>query len=272
MSERFKILIGVPSSGQISESAAQASYLASFKHDVERTASCDSGPNFNRCWTTALNGGQAGKYTHFAMLHADIAIMPGEDQDRWADCMVEEMEAHEADFISTPMAIKDHRGLTSSGVGNPDNRWNPWKRFTVAELEKLPVTFSIHNTAYRDKFLLHNHALCMWDLRKPRWYRSVNGVNRFTFNFEEKIELVNGVWRCTQESEDWAYSRRLWEDGARTFISRRIRCLHHGGMSFANWGESGTWKVDHDTESQWKESIEPEADPSKSLQYCSVGD
>lgn len=247
-----KVLLGVPSSGQISEASAQASWLPSLLHQVDRIPSCLSGPNFNACWVTAMNAGMRGHYCYFAMMHTDLGVVEETEGKRWVDILVEELEAHQAAFISVPMAIKDHRGLTSSGIGNPENRWNPWKRFTVRELETFPETFGIEDTDEPGRFLLHNHALCLFDLRWLGWYLpNRDGTARAVFNFTEKIELVEGVWARYQDSEDWAFSRCLWEMGARTVITRKIKTIHQGGMNYANWGEGGIWERDEDTRSQW---------------------
>lgn len=250
---RYRVLLGVPSDGRLHDSSAQASFLASFDHDVDRLASSNSGPNFNTCWCAGLNASRQKRCTHFGMIHADLAIEDTEPGRRWLDMLIEEMEKAGADFISVPMAIKDARGLTSSGIGNPSNRWNPWRRFTKAELESLPVTFNARDIGYGDKFLLHNHALCVWDMRKPIWQQpNTMGHTRAVFNFSEKIELVGEEWVRWQESEDWAFSRDLWAMGAQTVITRRVHVIHHGGMGFPNHGTGGLWEHDDATQSQWQ--------------------
>lgn len=247
---RHKILLGVPSSGTISEASAEASWLCSLHHDVDRVPSCMSAPNFNNVWCAALNG--RGKYTHFAMMHTDIAVKEEEPGKRWLDLLVEEMEATQADFVSCPVAIKDHHGLTSSGIGDPYNRWNPYRRFTLRELATLPQRFDARDAGYGDKFLLHNHALCLWDMRRPFWYYpDDNGSCRAVFNFSEDIRLVDGKWVRYQESEDWAFSRALWQLGARTYITQRITVLHQGGMTFPNKGDYG-WEHDEATKANWQ--------------------
>lgn len=250
----YKVLLGVPSSGTLSEQSAQASWLPSLKHAVTRFPSCNSGPNFNACWAVALNGGMSGQFTHFAMVHADVGVVEDEEGLRWLDRLLEEMDSVKADFLSCPVAIKDVRGLTSCGIGDPENRWNPWKRFTVPELADFPKTFCAADVGYADKFLNHNHGLCVWDLRNPKWYEpDENNSNKFIFNFTEDLELVNGVWKRKQDSEDWAYSRQLWKEGMRTFITTRVKVTHQGGMDYGNWGEGGTFlNGDEDTAANWR--------------------
>lgn len=271
-----RILLSVPGTGMLCESAAQASWLASLHHKVDRIPSNVSGPNFNACLAHALNACEEGKYTHFAMMHTDIQVVEKRETcrdcggkkcekcddvgvciyDRWLDVLMEEMEKVNADFISVPMAIKDHRGVTSSGIGNPDNRWNPWRRFCVNEFGQWPETFCAADIGYGDKYLNHNHALCLWDMRKPLWWQiDDTGSISAMFNFTEQIirDPHSRKWVRWQDSEDWAFSRRLWEIGARTYITSRIKTLHHGGISYENSGDWGLWKSgDEDTASQWR--------------------
>ncbi len=250
----MKILMGVPSSGTISEGSAQASWLVSLHHEVDRIPSCASGPNFNRVWCNALN---QKKYTHLAMIHADLTVLEEEENMRWGDILVEELEAHDADFISVPMAIKDMRGVTSCGIGDEEAGWFPYRRFCTNEFPKFPKTFTAADTGHPGKFLLHNHALCMWDMRKPLWrVPNEDGTCRFTFNFTERIILNDDVWITQQDSEDWAFSRDLWKAGAKTLITSRIKTHHHGSMNFANYGDSGTYKNgDEDTAEFWRKLV-----------------
>jgi len=251
---RLRVLLGVPGSGMLSEEVAQSSFHACLKHDVFRVPSCTSGPNFNKVWTTALNG----DWDILAMMHTDITILEKQPHwmgtsQRWCDVGIDELLKGGYDFLSTPMAIKDIRGITATGIGNPRNRFNPWKRFTTAELESIPMTFTIDDTPYKDKFLIHSGALCFWDMRKPLWRKpNLDGTCRFIYNFTETILKVDGSWVCMQESEDWAYSRALWEAGAKTAVTRKICYLHQGRFDFPNFGDGGTHAVDEDTAPQWR--------------------
>jgi hypothetical protein len=150
--------------------------------------------------------------------------------------------------------------LASSGVGNPQNRWNPWRRWTKRELEGFPMTFRLEDTGYQpgSKYLLHNHACCMWDMRKPLWYEpDTQGCCRFVFNFTERIVLVGENWETQQDSEDWAFSHDLWRHGAKTFITRRLKIIHMGGIGFENWGNTGLYQNgDEDTAPQWRKELE----------------
>lgn len=251
-------MLGVPSSGSLSDQSATASFHASLNHQIHRQPSFQSGPNFNACWCAALNAAKRGLITHHAQMHTDLTVVEREEGKRWLDILAEEMDEHDLDFISVPMSIKDHRGVTSSGIGDPFNRWTPFRRWTVVELGKMPATFTAEDVGYGDKFLLHNNALCLWDMRKPIWFEpGDDGFMPVIFNFTEQIVLHDGEYRKVQESEDWAFSRTLWKVGARTALTRRIRTIHHGSIGYPNWEEEGE-KVyayrdgDEDTAANWR--------------------
>jgi hypothetical protein len=250
----MRVLLMVPSGGSLCEGSGQASWLPALHHKIDRFPSYMSGPNFNNCWVHALNYAKQGKIDLAAMVHADLKVVEDEEGKRWIDRLYEEMESGGFDFISAPMAIKDHRGLTSSGIGNPENRWTPWRRFTTAELETMPRTFTAEDAGYPDKFLLHNHGLCLWDMRKPVWYETdAEDCVKAVFNFEERIKLVGEEFVREMDSEDWAFSRRMWELGAKTAITTRIKTIHYGSAGYPNWGCEGTYKDgDEDTKDQWQ--------------------
>lgn len=250
---RYKILLGQPGSGTLTEGAAKAAYLASLHHDVERVPSCHSGPNFNNIWCGALNAGRLGRYSHLVMCCADMDVIEDQPGTRWLDRMVEDMDRTGADFLSATTSIKDHRSVLSSGIGNPKDRWNPWRRFTTKELKNLPEVFSAEDIGYPEKYLLHNQHLCLWDLRKPLWYApDAKGEIPFVFNFSERILALEGGFHLEQESEDWAFSRTLWEGGAKTFVTRRVHTQHPGMITFDNQEEGSYQHGDEDNAPRWR--------------------
>ncbi len=281
----MRIILGVPSSGTVSWTSATAAMLGSRKHQVYVMPSCQSGPNYNSCLVAALNECEKGHFDLHAQIHADLAVVDkkvacrdcrGEGcdacfhtgktiEDGWLDIEVDELLAHNADFISAAMAIKDHRLVTSCGIGNPATRWNPWRRFTTKELARsLPPTFSAADIGYGDKYLIHSHALCVFDMRKKFWWQTDStGCIRAMFNYEQRIfRDTDGLWKVIQDSEDWAFSRRLWELGAKSVITSKVKTFHHGSVSFENDSELGSWQDgDEDTASQWRAT-----DPVKNLE------
>lgn len=268
MSERYRIMVGVPSGGAIYEGCTDVGWLASLKHDVIRQASTTEGLNFNMLLATALHGGLNGQYTHAAITHTDIRVVEEEVGLRWADRLIEEMETHKVSFISVPNAIKDVRGLTSSGIGDPTDPWHPFRRFTTQELLDMPRTFTAENVGYGDKYLLHNEALSMIDLRDPLWYQTdENGRTLVDFNVTEAIVLENGgkpmCWgsggsaKKDQDTEDWRWSYCLWKQGIKTALTTRIELLHRGWNWWSNKSDCLMYKDgDRDTISKWRPSPE----------------
>jgi len=214
--------------------------------------------DFNLLWTDAQNQFEAGRITHFAMLHGDIVPDPTQ---YWLDILLEEMDARDADLVSVPVPLKDLQGVTSSGICNPANPWGAYRRFTQWEiLHELPETFNAAMAGYADRPLLHNTACWVCDLRKPV-FREVNddGTLRTMFRFPEKIiRTAEGPWTKVQESEDWCLSRELWERGARnTWITRRVRLTHRGGMEWPNWEDFGDGRHgDIATADRWRADLE----------------
>jgi hypothetical protein len=250
----FNILLGVPSGGLLTEQSAQASWLCSNDHNVLRLPCCQPGLNFNPLWAEALNRGARGEITHFAMMHADLSVVEDEEGKRWLDRLVEEMEFKGVPFLSVPNAIKDARGVTSCGVGDPLDRWVPFRRWTLRDLEALPMTFTASEVGYRDKFLLHNEALCLMDMRDPRWYVPDRfGKCRFLFGVYEDVSLLGDVWVRRQETEDWSFSRDVWLAGIPSAITRRVKMYHLGQVPFPNHGDVGEFRNgDENLAGKWR--------------------
>lgn len=256
----MKVLLGVPSSGSPCEESALASWLCSLKHEVVRIPSCTEGLNFNSLWCSALNGGMHDGFTHFAMMHTDIHVVEDEPELRWIDRLMEEMDSVGADFISTPNVIKDIRGVTSCGIGNKDNRWCPYRRFTTRELKALPRTFNAADAGYPDRYLLHNEALCLFDMRKPLWYIPDQQMRvRCDFNVDEEIKLEGGRWVRRQETEDWKFSRMIAEMGAKSYITSRVELIHYGRIGYSNKSDEISFlNGDENTAEFWrKKDVQP---------------
>jgi hypothetical protein len=214
--------------------------------------------DFNILWTDAQNAFNRGEITHFAMLHGDITPDPSQ---RWLDILLEEMDARGASLVSSVSPLKDNRGLTSSGICDLNDSWRPWRRFTMKEIhESLPETFDNVGAGYPDKPLLHNTGLWVCDLRKEV-FRKLNERNELDlyFNFPTRaVRGLSGELEHQRESEDWLFSRDLWNRGVRdTYITRRTKLTHHGKMDFTNtkaWGEFQNG--DENTADKWRDKVE----------------
>lgn len=252
-----KLLVVVPGGWNPSWGTSVAAFLASIRYHVDAEPSCHSGPNFNAALQLGMNALIQKDFTHCVHLHTDTGVRCDRTDVRYADVMIEELDAHDADFISVCNTIKDERLLTSAGVGDPATPWNPFRRFTTKEFKyALPPTFTAEMIGYGDKYLLHNNACAMWDLRKPVWWKTdENGVLLHCFNFTERMRLGEREVLRDVDSEDWAYSRQMWKLGAKTILTSKIELLHTGTMTYSNRDEGGTYQAGDDaTRANWAES------------------
>jgi hypothetical protein len=250
MSERYKILVGQPHNGMITDGAARGALNASKNHEAKILWHGGSllAAGFNHLYCSALNMFNAGEITHFAMLHADISPC-----SFWLDILVEEMDRLSADFVSTVVPIKDERGLTSTGVGLFGVDWNPVRRFTMSEIMELPETFSISDTSYPEHVLLHNSGCWLADLRNPLFHaEDADGVGIVSFTIRDRILKKADTWEYQVEPEDWYFSRRLYDQNARTFATRKVSVNHVGHSMYPNDRAWGTQKVDEQIRELWE--------------------
>jgi hypothetical protein len=206
--------------------------------------------NFNLLWCHALN---EPSLRYCAMVHADVAPEGG-----WLDVLIDEIAEHDADIISAAIPIKDPRGLTSCGIGYPDEkRWRvPVKRFTLAELHELPRTFSATDAGYPDYPLLMNTGCWLADLQTERavhWYkRDSDGSLRIHFAIRDEIAWSSsngntGGWGVHTQSEDWFWSHRIWQAGLHARVTRAIKIHHVGKFFYTNdrvWGSVAEDKIE----------------------------
>ncbi len=254
-------------------------------HRIDLDNNGNGWDDFTTLWARALNKAQVGGCTHAAMLHSDIAPQAG-----WIDILMDEMEDQHLDFLSVACATKDARGVCNGGIGHTKNRWGPYRRLTVRELQKLPPTFNLMDLKVRgfcgpdsehaDKLLLHNTGCWLADLRSPvftrtyaatghdegdnHWHEQGDLMAWFDFPTRIRRDEKTGLWLSLRESEDWFFSRQLHKLGAKTAITRKVSLDHEGGGSFRNdkpWGrfEDGdddtrhVWDPDHKKELSSKE-------------------
>ncbi len=188
---------------------------------------------FNRLWCRALNERQERGYTHFAMHHADIQAPVG-----WVDVLLNELDRHKADVISAVVAIKDYRGLTSTGYRS--SNLGPISRLTVKEVNDLPETFDLEDalgTEGKRHWLMVNTGLWVCRFTEP-WVEDV------CFNICDAIQKVDGRFQPRCLPEDWNFSGFCAQRGLKVMATRKLRVLHHGDTGFPNNGTWGEW--DHD--------------------------
>jgi len=188
---------------------------------------------FNRLWAKAL----AGDFDYFFMLHSDIVPEEG-----WAKKLLSILQQNDADIVSACSPIKNEQGIFSAGVGNPDNRWGPYYRFTAKQLASLPETFGPEDTDCPDKPLVVNTGCWVADMRKP-WVRETNEHGELAISFDMQNRILvhpDGKLEPQVEPEDWRFSRDLADRGCRVLGTKAVGLEHYGPKGWNSkqmWGE-----------------------------------
>jgi len=252
----YDVMLAIPTNGQtLVYGAAQGLFRATWRHHVQINhydksllAAC-----FNKLWCDGLNAAEKGDVTHVAFLHADIAPADG-----WIDTLIEEMERHEASLCSAVSPVKDPRGLTSTGIGEPGLAWSPLQRFATAEVMEFPETFDADAAGNPGKVLLLNSGCWVADLRDPRFFHvDQDGQAKVFFTINDRVVKTDGVWVHQVESEDWFFSRCLHEQGIRAVATRKVPIVHLGLTGFRNDVAWGTQECDEDLKPLWQPAKEP---------------
>lgn len=197
----------------------------------------------NRLWCAALNGRK--DFTHFLMLHSDV--IPQEEG--WLANLARTMETAQADILSAAIPIKDERGLLSTALlhhsdgGGLGSGTQARRRITMHELAQLPETFDARDVAkvfeWKDAqpCLLANTGLMLVDLRGG-W------VEQCYFTIQDVLwRGEDGIFYCDVDPEDWFFTRRAQQHGARVCVTKSIRLKHAGRAQFPNYG---AWGKEHD--------------------------
>ena len=252
------IFLALPSYGNLDSQMAMAGICAptASKHRVEiqNKESSLLATSFNSLWCKAISD---PRYTHFAMLHADIA-----PQNWWLDVLMEELKRSGADMISVVSPIKDDRGVTSTGIANLDNPWSPMKRFTMKEIMDLPETFDAAQAGYPDNTLLINTGCWLADIRNPKW-RLIDDKGDLVcyFTTKDRVHKHEGQYVCYAQSEDWFFSQQLHIAGLKAVATRKVSLVHYGRFGFPNNAKWGGWTTDEETKCFW-EAQPPMARPN----------
>jgi hypothetical protein len=226
------IFLAVPHYGAIVPDALPSLCLSSVRHRVLLNTNCASllAHNFNRLWCTALNERHEKGLTHFAMHHADIAAPAG-----WLDVLLEEMERVGADVLSCIVPIKDARGLTSTGLQNPET--GEITRFTMKQVQHLPETFDAARLG-SDHHLMVNTGLWVCDFSEP-WIEDV------CFEIRDRITKgTTGRYIANVLPEDWNFSAWCARRCLRVFATRKVPVSHHGSAVFKSDSAWGDWHSD----------------------------
>lgn len=191
---------------------------------------------FNKMTCEAMNARELDGFTHLAMMHADVNPDPC-----WLDVLVEELEVGRFDMVSAVIPIKDHKGLTSTGLSTPVGRWAV-RRLTMHEVFDLPETFTAADIPWRagEENLLLNSGCFVMRFDRP-WFSGL------CWRQQDRIVkvLTTGKYGNESQSEDWDWSRQLIDRGCRLAATRKVG-LFHERPEFHNRAAWGTWECDHD--------------------------
>lgn len=233
--DRKVIFLAMPAYSGPTMQAARAFYRASALLDVKLSYQQASliNSNCNAMWAWALNAAYRGRrIDYFALLHADV-----QPQDWWLDLLVAELERTGLDVLSVAVPIKDHKGLTSTALGDPDltKFWRCHCRISMRELYDLPETFTAADCGHPDRPLLINTGcfVCRFDLA---WARQVWFASNDRIVFDE----ARDCFQPEAEPEDWHFARRLHGLGLKVGVTRAVRLSHRGETDWANdqaWGD-----------------------------------
>jgi GT2 family glycosyltransferase len=229
------VYIGIPTyDGRVHKNLTTALQKASANRHPKTTSilTCSLLPRaFNLLYAHALNERKNGT-THFCLLHDDVVPEP-----LWLDKMMEIMADQEADVLAAVIPIKDDKGLTSTAldlpVGEGDPHWRV-KRLTLSEI------YSSYESTFTHEKILLNTGLMLVDLRKP-WAEKV------WFAFEDQIipdPKKSGDFMAVGISEDWFFSRKARELGAKLYATREISVTHTGSRDYSNSSAWGSLKED----------------------------
>ena len=248
--EQRNVMLAMPGGNIQWQTVQSVLNLADGYHFIEMTNSGNGWDDFNAVWCSALNAYAKGRITHFVQLHSDIA-----PRGNWLDLLLDDLDRHSLDMVSAICPIKDTRGVTSSGIGDPNNKWEPWRRFTMHEVCEQPLVFDAATFGYEGWPLVHNTGCFACDLRNPLFSSTEpDGTAKIYFDFPSKVyQKENGEFDNRRESEDWYFSRKLHELGGKSAITRRVRLSHRGVMDFNNFEPWGSFTDgDADTAAKWK--------------------
>jgi hypothetical protein len=222
-----RVFLAYPHYGQVSFESALAVMQGSHTVPVVLSRGQDSRlpHNFNKLWCEALNTRGSHGWTHFAMLHSDVAPEPG-----WLDVLLHEQQAADVQVLSAVVPLKDTRGLTSTGLW--DGPGGTVRRLSMAEVFLLPQTFTAADLAkYGAGPLMVNTGCWICAFTEP-W------VEQVAFKFIDMIRQVGDAFEACNMPEDWDFSLQLAGLGVSVAATRAVRLVHYGEHG---WGNDTVW-------------------------------
>lgn len=233
MTDQARVFLACPRYGAVVFEAAFAAFQASQDHAVMLWPSEDSRLpySFNKLWCAALNTRKEHGWTHFAMLHSDVAA-----ERLWLDTLIAEQQWVGVQVLAAVIPIKDERGVTSTGLYHRETE--ALRRLTLHEVHKLPLTFRAADTACPEDALVVNTGCWVCDFTQP-W------VEQVRFRFVDEIRrLPDGTFDARTMAEDWDFSLQLDHLGVSVAATRRVSLKHYGSQGYSNAEPWGSWTQD----------------------------
>jgi hypothetical protein len=128
--------------------------------------------------------------------------------------------------------------------------------------------------------LLHNTGCWVADVRKPLFHEEDDeGCLKAYFTINDRIRRQgpDRKWVPDVEPEDWFFSRRLHDLGAKTFITRKVVTQHYGLATMDNYSVRGT-QEDEQLDKIWADEmlasmrqLKPTPPVDLHIDSCSMG-
>ncbi len=271
MDQKYHVMLALPNAGSFMPCCVSAVFVATRSHRLALVPhQFNQLPhNFNVCWCNALAQQEVMGLTHLAMLHHDIRM-----SELWLDVLLSEQDRTNSDVMASVVAIKDTRGLTTTGLRRP-GLWGT-RRFTMTEIMKLPETFDIHDVweaglaEHDDEYLAINTGA--WVCRFP-----ANGwpAEFPAFESHTRIRTREGQRVPEFDSEDWLFSDWLNMRELKVCATRKVGTWHQGVAEFGNQEAHGSLQTDShrptllsmDAEKEEQAVIEDAIDELEAVRY-----
>lgn len=193
--------------------------------------------NFNDLWCQMLNRRKAENITHFIMVHSDVCPEPG----KWIQTLLEEQKRVDADVLSCVIALKDHTGMSSTGIMHwPTEKI---KKLSVDQCLKLPKPFDAKQCIIEGHGIgttkLYSADYCLL-MNSGCWVADVRGdwVEKMCFRSYDTIvkyeEDGQTKWKAISTGEDWLFSMDCYRLGLRTFATTAVGVKHQGIFQYPN--------------------------------------
>jgi hypothetical protein len=191
--------------------------------------------NFNFNWANAMN--RRGEIDFFVMLHADVAPEPN-----WIDTLIAEFnrldEEHGCDVLSCVIAIKDSRGVSSTGCMWEKDRII--RKISLKQALEMPASFNAE-TLHADVLMMNTGC---WIARMDRdWVEKFKGFRSYDRVYKDTDD---GRWKADVIGEDYLWSLDLHKLGVRTWATSKVKILHYGIFDYPNcapWGDGTAEEV-----------------------------